>query len=122
MAILAKYKLDSSFIEEAQIVSTVYYCLLNPTTYINLETVVGVKKVTNQQELTEPNTSISELIKCGLLQRINVSGKNNAGQRRSYDIVVLRSRMNVILTNLIGKSIQGIKITSVGAKRKATFY
>jgi len=122
MAILAKYKVSIDRAISHQINTYTYYFLANPTTYLNIETITGVKRVTDANELNQPTTKVGELIGAGILSRLTASGLTSTNKRRSYYILALRSRAGLVQDNLVNKTIQGIKITSVISQRKAIFY
>jgi hypothetical protein len=122
MAILVKYRVDVDHVDGEQISTQSYYFLANPNTYLNLGTVTGIKRVTNANELNQPNTTVAELLGAGILLRINAHGKSANNKSRSFYVLALRSRAGVVQDNLLGKTIQSVKITSVSGRRKATFY
>jgi hypothetical protein len=121
MSILALHKVNADIVSGGQIDTRTYYFLVSPSTYINIETVTGIKKVIDTNEMNAPLVKVEELIRAGILLRLTVSGLN-ANKRRSYHLLTLRSRAGAVQNNLLNKIIQGTKIDSVTAQRKATFY
>lgn len=122
MVILVRYKVEIDRASGEQIITNAYYFLANPTTYLNVEIITGIKKVTNPNELKEPIIKIAELIGAGVLIRIAASGRTPTNKIKKYYILALRSRAGVVQNNLLGKTIQGVTITSVNTRRKASFY
>jgi hypothetical protein len=122
MAILVLHKAITEVTSGTFIRIQPYYFLVNPKTYTTIETVSGITKVINEDEMNSPITKVEELLRSGVLLRLTASGKSAGNVRKSFYLLVLRSRAGVVQDNLINKIIQGVKITSVISRRKANFY
>jgi hypothetical protein len=98
----------------------VYYCKLRPGTYTSIETLVGIGEASDTEE-NNAITSVSELIRAGVLFRMVTSG-GTLGNKKSFNILVTRDKISTAMDGIKGKTINGVIVKAGRIKRRASFY
>ncbi len=101
-------------------VTAKFYCLLNPDTYTDIGSIVGITKVTDESLLNNTTNSVAELIRSGVVFRLNVVTKGKP--KRYFYILCARDKIGTALDGVVGKSIKGKVLGAAKGKAKAYFY
>lgn len=97
----------------------VFYCLLNPNTYVSIGTIVGISKASDTEQ-NNTRSDVGELIKAGIVFRLNLATKTTP--KRYFHILCTRDKLGTALDGLVGKTINGKTVGAAKGRAKASFY
>lgn len=101
-------------------VTSKFYCFLNPNTYADIGSIVGITKVTDETLLNSTTNSIAELIHSGVLFRLNVVTKGKP--KKYFHILCARDKLGTALDGVVGKNVNGKVVGAAKGKAKASFH